>query len=102
METFVEVVRRGMEENRNELSVTYTVPQRSDEEGEQSDRFPEDLPDLPDLVPIRDGEQVRVTNRLLHARPQRVSHTGSDTVAPVCTPRKHARPQQDSVTVSRR
>ena len=54
METFVEVVRRGIE-NRNELSVTYTVPSRSDEDGEQADR---DSEDLPDLMPIRDGEAV--------------------------------------------
>lgn len=52
VETFVEVVRRGIE-NRDELSVTYTVPSRSDEDGEQADR---DSEDLPDLMPIRDGE----------------------------------------------
>ncbi|CAL5218572.1 g265 [Coccomyxa viridis] len=51
VETFVEVVRRGIE-NRDELSVTYTVPSRSDEDGEQGDRDSEDLPDdLPDLIP---------------------------------------------------
>ncbi len=51
VETFVEVVRRGIE-NTDELSVTYTVPSRSDEDGEQADRDSEDLPDdLPDLVP---------------------------------------------------
>lgn len=62
VETFVEVVRRGIE-NRDELSVTYTVPSRSDEDGEQADR---DSEDLPDLMPIRDGEAM--TYAALRAR----------------------------------
>ena len=55
VETFVEVVRRGMQESGNEVSVTYAVPSRSDEDGEQADG---DSEDLPDIMSIRDGEQI--------------------------------------------
>ena len=63
VETFVEVVRRGIE-NRDELSVTYTVPSRLDEDGEQADR---DSEDLPDLMPIRDGELMTLKQSKLSA-----------------------------------
>ena len=57
METFVEVVRRGMREGENEVAVTYTAPSRSDADAEGAD---EDGEDLPPLVPMRDGVQCPI------------------------------------------
>ncbi len=62
VETFVEVVRRGMQEGGNEVSVTYTGFTPADEDGEQADG---DSEDLPDLMSIRDGEQIMALSPLL-------------------------------------
>ena len=56
METFVEVVRRGMREGENEVAVTNAVPSRSDADTEGADGDDEDLPPL---VPMRHGVQCQ-------------------------------------------
>ena len=54
LDTFVEVVRRGMQEGVDEVTVTYNapVPPRPGA-APQDDRG--DSEDLPDLLPINDG-----------------------------------------------
>jgi hypothetical protein len=52
VETFVEVVRRGMREGENEVAVTSAAPSRSDADMEGADGDDEDLPPL---VPMRNG-----------------------------------------------
>ena len=51
-----------MQEGGNEVSVTYTGFSPADEDGEQADG---DSEDLPDLMSIRDGEQIMALSPLL-------------------------------------
>ena len=54
LDTFVEVVRRGMQEGVDEVTVTYNAPVAPRPGAEpQDDRG--DSEDLPDLLPINDG-----------------------------------------------